>query len=544
MLESYIPGTVTITNATSGSGYGIDTLGNSCSGVVISGIRVSCSASSGIVVRGSNSVVQYCFTDHNTNGSGVTGLAGGADNCIYRFNLSEWNGTNTSQHHGFYIGGTNSQMYGNVSRYNACSGATMGYDTWGTFNLQVHDNLFYRNRFATTIAGLGNTNGTIYFYNNIFADCSNSIMYVANATIIHATNNIIWGSTLTSGDNSGTITSDYNLLPGADANWGQGAHTVTSSTSGFANTNLGNYFPLFNSAARGVALSTAFDNPNFFGFNRASVADIGMQYQSELAGTDKNFDTNVVMNRSYWVDPGHSITNFQGTFIGPVFSSSGQLNYNMLTNLPAHSVVVNSTGSTGPALTEVPGVTAGTYTKLTVDAQGLATVGASIAVGDLPNTGTAGTYRSTVFNAQGLETSGSNPTTFAGYAISDSSANLKAALTDYNGNFWTNLVYQYDTNAIPSTGVLTFGHAYSTNLQANVTMPTFTIGAAYFETIAIQLTNSTGTDTKMTMPAGVRGSWGSGTPAVFWCSNKLSATLYIQHYGTQETNAWISNWGP
>jgi hypothetical protein len=48
-------------------------------------------------------------------------------------------------------------------------------------------------------------------------------------------------------------------------------------------------------------------------------------------------------------------------------------------------------------------------------------------------TGTAGTYRSVTFDAQGRETSGSNPTTFSGYGISDTSANLAAALSDETG---------------------------------------------------------------------------------------------------------------
>lgn len=51
----------------------------------------------------------------------------------------------------------------------------------------------------------------------------------------------------------------------------------------------------------------------------------------------------------------------------------------------------------------------------------------------LKNTGSAGTYRSTTFDAQGRETSGTNPTTFSGYAVSDTSANLATALTDEVG---------------------------------------------------------------------------------------------------------------
>ncbi len=47
---------------------------------------------------------------------------------------------------------------------------------------------------------------------------------------------------------------------------------------------------------------------------------------------------------------------------------------------------------------------------------------------DLPAVGTAGTYRSVTFDAQGRETSGSNPTTFAGYGLSDTAANLGTVL--------------------------------------------------------------------------------------------------------------------
>lgn len=55
--------------------------------------------------------------------------------------------------------------------------------------------------------------------------------------------------------------------------------------------------------------------------------------------------------------------------------------------------------------------------------------GSGSQVATLKNTGTAGTYRSVTFDAQGRETAGTLPTTFAGYAISDTWPNLAAALT-------------------------------------------------------------------------------------------------------------------
>ena len=46
----------------------------------------------------------------------------------------------------------------------------------------------------------------------------------------------------------------------------------------------------------------------------------------------------------------------------------------------------------------------------------------------------AGTYRSVTVNTAGRVTAGTNPTTFSGYGLSDTSANLAAALTDETGS--------------------------------------------------------------------------------------------------------------
>lgn len=51
----------------------------------------------------------------------------------------------------------------------------------------------------------------------------------------------------------------------------------------------------------------------------------------------------------------------------------------------------------------------------------------------LASVGTAGTYRSVTTDVKGRVTAGTNPTTFSGYAISDTSANLAAAITDETG---------------------------------------------------------------------------------------------------------------
>lgn len=143
---------------------------------------------------------------------------------------------------------------------------------------------------------------------------------------------------------------------------------------------------------------------------------------------------------------------------------------------PVYATGVNTLGSVSSStfLTSIGGQVSGNYiTALTGD---VTATGPGSVVATLKNTGTAGTYRSTTFDAQGRETSGTNPTTFAGYAISDTSANLAAALTDETG---TGLAV---FNASPTfTGVAVFANS-STSL-ASFTYASSTAG--YFGTLNI-----------------------------------------------------------
>ncbi len=66
------------------------------------------------------------------------------------------------------------------------------------------------------------------------------------------------------------------------------------------------------------------------------------------------------------------------------------------------------------------GVVAGTYASVTVDSKGRVTAGAALASADLPASGvTAGTYSSVTVDSKGIVTGGTNPTTLAGYGITD-----------------------------------------------------------------------------------------------------------------------------
>lgn len=531
-----------------------DTFPSVSHNVVFDGLYFTNCQFHGIVIRQgiSNFVVRNCWANYigrygwanSQSSSGFETLSvfsGLFDSCI-----AENCGNESSFDHGFYAGGTNVTFRNCVARWNSGYGFQLQNDT-------IHDAL--QNIRLENCLSYGNTNGAIVAYNNAgsggtvtvigctlqqgqtqgtglggywFDNQSTAAITLTNCALA-STNNAGYGN-----NNGGSVTEDYNLVSHATAF--NGSHDVVNAAQGFVNTNVGNYFLLANSPARGIALATACSTNDLYNILQVSVNDVGFaQYNSTKSGSTYIYDpSQPLTGPEYWRRPPESVTNYQGTFIGTLIQSGGALDYSTLSNAPAHSVLVRNAGTAGNISAEVPGVTAGTYTKLTVDAQGLATVGASavLASADYANQGTTTTLLHG--NAAG------NPS-FGQVVSADISPGISPFL---NGANTTNLVYQYDTNAIPSTGTLTFGHAYSTNLQANVTMPVFTLSGAFFETIAIQLTNSTGTDTKMTMPAGVRGSWGSGTPAVFWCSNKLSATLYIQHYGTQETNAWINNWGP
>lgn len=77
---------------------------------------------------------------------------------------------------------------------------------------------------------------------------------------------------------------------------------------------------------------------------------------------------------------------------------------------------------------------AGTADHIVINA-GDGTFSSEATIGDarMPAVGTAGTYRSVTTDAKGRVSAGSNPTTFAGYGLSDTSANLRSALTDESG---------------------------------------------------------------------------------------------------------------
>jgi hypothetical protein len=98
---------------------------------------------------------------------------------------------------------------------------------------------------------------------------------------------------------------------------------------------------------------------------------------------------------------------------------------------------------------------------------------------------TEGTYRSVTVDTYGRVTAGTNPTTFSGYAISDNSANLAAALTDETG--WaTGAKAVFSTSPSFETSVTT---------STNSTFSVFNTNAAQIDAFGSAITlNLGGTD--------------------------------------------------
>lgn len=106
--------------------------------------------------------------------------------------------------------------------------------------------------------------------------------------------------------------------------------------------------------------------------------------------------------------------------------------------------------------------------------------------------GTPGTYRSVTVDTYGRVTAGTTPTTFSGYAISDTSANLAAAITDETGS--GSLVFATSPTLVtPTLGVASATTINKVTLTAPATGSTLTIADGKTLTASNTLT-FTGTD--------------------------------------------------
>jgi len=117
--------------------------------------------------------------------------------------------------------------------------------------------------------------------------------------------------------------------------------------------------------------------------------------------------------------------NYGASTAVPVLSinAQGQVTSASTAPLPAGIVTTSDTGTVTSQM-----IANGTIATADIgDSQ--------ITTAKLDNSGaTAGTYRSVTVDVKGRVTGGSNPTTFAGYGLSDTSANLASAITDETGS--------------------------------------------------------------------------------------------------------------
>lgn len=111
----------------------------------------------------------------------------------------------------------------------------------------------------------------------------------------------------------------------------------------------------------------------------------------------------------------------------------------------------------------------------------------------------AGTYRSVTVDVKGRVTAGTTPTTFAGYSISDTSANLAASITDKTGTgslvFATSPTLVTPVLGTPSSGTLTSctGLPISTGVSGLAAGAATFLATATSANLAALLTDETGT---------------------------------------------------
>lgn len=113
--------------------------------------------------------------------------------------------------------------------------------------------------------------------------------------------------------------------------------------------------------------------------------------------------------------------------------------------------------------------------------------------------GTPGTYRSVTIDTYGRATAGTNPTTFSGYGISDSSANLFSALTDKSGTGGTVV---FSTSPSLTTPALS-GETFSTT--NNVTAGTNAQGQGALTSDYNVITTAAANPSGVTLPTATQG---------------------------------------
>lgn len=334
--------------------------------------------------------------------------SGGSINAFYVFG-SSYAGTGSET-------AGSAELFSNASNFNFTNGngtGVLNFYTGGTSasNLRAiiaaNGNVGIGTSSPTGLLALQANNGTNYTGNLLFNIASSTAN--ATTTLFSIANN---GSLISGGGATSTFSNGLNLTTGCITY--NGGTCLTSNTGTVTSLVAGN-------GLNGGTITTS---------GTISLKSYGATSSAETAGQIAVFSST---NGTPWTL--YSAATSTPTVSAPL-TYSGTLGSFIGGVSGAFGCTTASSGVTG-CLSGTDWTTfngkqaAGNYiTALTGDvtASGPGSVAAT-----LKNTGTAGTYRSTTFDAQGRETSGTNPTTFGGYAISDTSANLAAALTDETG---------------------------------------------------------------------------------------------------------------
>jgi phage-related tail fiber protein len=161
---------------------------------------------------------------------------------------------------------------------------------------------------------------------------------------------------------------------------------------------------------------------------------------------------------------------------------------------------------------------------VTGDATGSGTTAIALT---LPNIATAGTYRSLTINAKGQVTAGTNPTTLAGYGITDAQA-LNAKLTTYSAFATAGMLAWTSTAGAMAARTLTAGTGITvTNGNGTAGNPTVAITAVGTAgTYRSVTTNASGQVTAGTNPT---------TLAGYGITDSITAATAASTYATKAT---------
>jgi len=303
-----------------------------------------------------------------------------------------------------------------------------------------------------------------------------------NAISITGTAGEGWSPTVSviSGSGSGL---DADLLDGHDSSYFQTALTnpvtgtgATNYISKWTGTNTqGNSIVYDDGTNVGIGITSPGTALQVAGATGVSIGEDKASGTANTAGTMKLFSAG---DNAYYTtltagtqtaNAGYTLPTALPT--GTAFlksSNTGVLSWDTSTYLTGNQTITLSGDVTGSGTTSITTTIAANAVALGTDTTGNyvagLTAGTGISVSGTAGEGwsptialstsgvTAGTYRSVTVDAYGRVTAGTNPTTFSGYGISDTSANLASAITDETGS-----------------GALVFGT--SPTFSGNVTFP-------------------------------------------------------------------------